>query len=269
MWWTDKVHEHPRFLEHHWRTPSWSYPLRLENRQRIESEVIPAATVVWCAGMKANPLTRLSGTASAATLKEQACHSRCSSSGCTDSAGTSSLAYSDWDTQPAMWSERLLQASCILTSLPKLRVRKWPDDASLKAYYGRMNSNSSYPFRVSGIPVHVIDEFRQLSDDELEKHRIVRRVADKKPGFPCRISLVDAEIGESMLLLNFEHLPGLSPYRSVGPIFVRESANETYSKTNEIPEVLRVPGRLLSVRAYDVKDILVGAGCYSCRIDRA
>jgi hypothetical protein len=163
-----------------------------------------------------------------------------------------------------------------------------------------MNSNSSYPFRVSGIPVHFIDEFRQLSDDQLEKHRIVRRVADKKPGFPCRISLVDAEIGESMLLLNFEHLPGLSPYRSVGPIFVRESANETYSKTNEIPEVLRVPGRLLSVRAYDVKDILVGAdvvesagieqsiqgffgdaraayihvhnagpGCYSCRIDRA
>jgi hypothetical protein len=112
--------------------------------------------------------------------------------------------------------------------------------------------------------------------------------------------LADAEIGESVLLLNFEHLPGLSPYRSVGPIFVRESATETYSKTNEIPEVLRVPSRLLSVRAYDDKDMLVGAdvinamdieqsiqrffgdarvayihvhnarpGCYACRVDRA
>jgi hypothetical protein len=103
-----------------------------------------------------------------------------------------------------------------------------------------------------------------------------------------------------VLLLNFEHLPGLSPYRSVGPIFVRESASETYSKANEIPEVLLFSGRLLSVRAYDDNDMLVGAdvingvdieqsiqrffgdarvayihvhnarpGCYACRVDRA
>lgn len=163
-----------------------------------------------------------------------------------------------------------------------------------------MNPNPAYPFRVSGIPVDVINEFRQLSDDELKKHRVVRRVVDAKPGFPCRVSLEDAEIGESVLLFNFEHLPGPSPYRSVGPVFVRESAIGAYSRTNEIPEVLRVPGRLLSVRAYDDKDMLVGAdvietaeidqliqrlfadanvaylhvhnagpGCYSCRIDRA
>jgi hypothetical protein len=32
-------------------------------------------------------------------------------------------------------------------------------------------------------------------------------------GFPCRVSLVDAEIGESVLLVNYEHLPAASPYR--------------------------------------------------------
>jgi Protein of unknown function (DUF1203) len=164
----------------------------------------------------------------------------------------------------------------------------------------KMNASHAYPFRVSGISADVIDQYRHLSDQELQKHRVVRQIADDKPGFPCRVSLADAEIGESVLLLNFEHLSGLSPYRSVGPIFVRESATETYSKTNEIPEVLRVPGRLLSVRAYDDKDMLVGAsviesaeidqliqerfadtrvaylhvhnarpGCYACRIDRA
>jgi hypothetical protein len=163
-----------------------------------------------------------------------------------------------------------------------------------------MHSNSLYPFRVSGISADIVDQYRHLSDEELKKHRVLRRVADEKPGFPCRVSLEDAEIGESVLLLNFEHLPGLSPYRSVGPIFVRESATETYSKTNEIPQVLRVPGRLLSMRAYDDQDLLVaayviesaeidqtiqrlfgdsgaayihvhnaGPGCYSCRIDRA
>jgi hypothetical protein len=111
---------------------------------------------------------------------------------------------------------------------------------------------------------------------------------------------VDAEIGESLLLLNFGHLMSSSPYRSVGPIFVRESARETYAKVDEIPEVLRAPGRMLSVRAYDSNDMLAGAtvirtaeidqsiqelladcraaylhvhyagpGCFACRVDRA
>jgi hypothetical protein len=162
-----------------------------------------------------------------------------------------------------------------------------------------MNSKPRYPFRVSGIPADVIDGMRHLSDDELKKHRAGRRIVDTRPGFPCRVTLEDAAIGESMLLLNFEHLPGASPYHSVGPIFVRESATETYSRINEIPEVLCVPDRLLSVRAYDERDMLVNAeviesagidqliqrlfanasiayihvhyappGCYSCRIDR-
>jgi len=101
--------------------------------------------------------------------------------------------------------------------------------------YNGVNTSPAYPFRVSGISADVIAQYRHLSNEELQKHRVIRRVADEKPGFPCRVSLVDAEVGESVLLLNFEHLPGLSPYRSVGPIFVRESASETYSKANEIP----------------------------------
>src|ERR1700736_914689 len=168
------------------------------------------------------------------------------------------------------------------------------------ALHDKMNASPAYPFRVSGISADVIDQYRHLSDQELQKHRGVRLIADDKPGFPCRVSLADAEIGESVLLLNFEHLSGLSPYRSVGPIFVRESATETYSRTNELPDVLRVPGRLFSVRAYDDIDMLVvaevtnsgeidqliqrlladakvvylhvhyaGAGCYACRVDRA
>jgi hypothetical protein len=109
-----------------------------------------------------------------------------------------------------------------------------------------MNIKPNYPFRVSGIPAHVIDELRHLSDDELKKYRSVRRLVAACLGFPCRVTLEDAEIGESVLLLNFEHLPGTSPYHSVGPIFVREVATETYSRINQIPEVLRVPGRLFS-----------------------
>jgi hypothetical protein len=163
-----------------------------------------------------------------------------------------------------------------------------------------MDQKLSSSFRVSGISAEVLNEFRQLSDDELRERNVFRYIADKKPGYPCRVSLVDAEVGESLLLINFGHLISSSPYRSVGPIFVRESARETYVRVNEIPEVLRAPGRLLSVRAYDRNDMLAGAsvietakidhaiqelfgnrqvaylqvhyagpGCFACRVDRA
>ena len=122
-----------------------------------------------------------------------------------------------------------------------------------------MNQKAGSSFRVSGISAEVLDEFRQLSDDELRKRNVFRYIADQKPGYPCRVSLVDAEIGESLLLLNFGHLTSSTPYRSIGPIFVRESARETYVGIDEIPEVLRARGRLLSVRAYDSNDMLAGA----------
>jgi hypothetical protein len=93
-----------------------------------------------------------------------------------------------------------------------------------------MHITPPYPFGVSGISADIVKQYRHLSEEELQKHRVLRRVADEKPGFPCRVTLVDAEIGESVFLLNFEHLPGLSPYRSVGPIFVRESATEIIRK---------------------------------------
>jgi Protein of unknown function (DUF1203) len=163
-----------------------------------------------------------------------------------------------------------------------------------------MHQTTGCSFRVSGISAEVLDEFRQLSDDELQQRNVFRYIADQKPGFPCRVSLVDAEIGESLLLLNFGHLKSSTPYRSIGPIFVREAARETYVRVDEIPEVLRARGRMLSVRAYDSNDMLAGAavigtaeidqsiqefladcqvaylhvhyagpGCFACRIDRA
>ena len=124
-----------------------------------------------------------------------------------------------------------------------------------------------------------------------------RMIADAKPGFPCRVSLEDAEPGERVLLVNYEHQPAHSPYRATGPIFVRESAGEAYDGS-QAPPVLR--GWLLSLRAYDVDAMMVDAdvvpgddveaaltrlfargdsatvhihnakrGCYACRVERA
>ncbi len=72
----------------------------------------------------------------------------------------------------------------------------------------------------------------------------MRMQADSKPGYPCRITLEDAEPGESLLLLRWTHLDMQTPYRASGPIFVRELARETGLYRNSIPEQQRI--RLLS-----------------------
>ena len=104
-------------------------------------------------------------------------------------------------------------------------------------------------FRISGLPLASFAPLFALSDAELAERDIVRKVADKKPGFPCRVSLRDADSGERLLLLNYEHLPVASPYRSRHAIYVRENATEAQLDVNEVPELLRT--RLLSLRAFD------------------
>jgi hypothetical protein len=88
-----------------------------------------------------------------------------------------------------------------------------------------------------------------LDDAALAGLGVLRVTADSKPGFPCRVTLEDAEPGETLLLLNHEHLPVANPYRSRHAIFVREGAETPARHMDEIPEQLAT--RLLSVRAFD------------------
>jgi len=152
-------------------------------------------------------------------------------------------------------------------------------------------------FRLSGLPAEPFNELFSLSDDALAERRAVRMVADSDSGFPCRISLTDARRGQTLILVNFEHQPANSPYRSTYAIFVREG-EEHYDRTDEVPEQLR--RRLLSVRGFDDQGMLLDAdvtpgteleslidrlfdnrkiaylhvhnaryGCYAARVDRA
>lgn len=88
-----------------------------------------------------------------------------------------------------------------------------------------------------------------LTDAALAAHGAERHVADAKPGYPCRVSLVDAEPGDTLLLVSHEHLPGPRPYRQRHAIFIREGAVQAMPAPGEIPE--SIARRLLSVRAYD------------------
>lgn len=101
--------------------------------------------------------------------------------------------------------------------------------------------------------VHLFD----LSDPELAAHKACRKIVAAKPGTPCRVSLQDADIGETVILVNYEHQPEDSPYQAKHAIFVRQTAKQAEIGVNEVPEVIRC--RLVSVRFFDRTQMMVGA----------
>jgi len=151
-------------------------------------------------------------------------------------------------------------------------------------------------FTVHGLSPEPFQPLYGLSDDELAARR-ARRVVVDGTGFPERIEMRDAQAGETLLLVNFEHQSADTPYRASHAVYVREGATETWSG-DHLPEVLRQ--RLLSLRAFSADGSMVDAdviegrdaeqlierllgdervayihahyarpGCYAARIDRA
>ena len=151
-------------------------------------------------------------------------------------------------------------------------------------------------YSVRGLPPEPFVPLYGLSVDELAKHRAQRVVVDG-PGFPERVEMRDAEPGETLLLVNFEHQNADTPYRSSHAIYVREGATKAWSG-DHLPEVMRK--RLLSLRGFSAVGMMIDAdvvegreaeplierlfadpavayihahyarpGCYAARIDRA
>jgi hypothetical protein len=151
-------------------------------------------------------------------------------------------------------------------------------------------------FTVSGLSPAPFQPLYGLSDGELATRR-ARRVVVDGSGFPERIEMRDAQAGETVLLVNFEHQGADTPYRSSHAIYVREGATETWSG-HHLPEVMRK--RLLSLRGFSTDGSMIDAdvvegseaepvierlladpavayihahyakpGCYAARIDRA
>jgi hypothetical protein len=152
-------------------------------------------------------------------------------------------------------------------------------------------------FRVTGLDPDLFADLHALSDATLAAKGVQRVRVEQKPNAPCRISLDDAEIGEFVLLLSFDHQPADTPYRQQGPIFVRET-QARFDVIGAIPPALS--RRPLSLRGFDAAHMMIEAdlvdgaeaaglierffanpqvayihahyakrGCFAARIDRA
>jgi hypothetical protein len=112
-------------------------------------------------------------------------------------------------------------------------------------------------YRITGISSTPFEHLYGMTDEALSAHGARRYVVDEKPGFPDRISLRDAEVGETVLLVNFPHQPAHTPYQSNHAIFVLEGAQETAFVVDAVPEVLQ--RRTLSLRAFDAEGWMLDA----------
>lgn len=112
-------------------------------------------------------------------------------------------------------------------------------------------------FIISGLPVEEFQPLFGLPDEELKKRGVIRETADAKPGYPCRITLEDAEPGETVLLLNHQSHKAATPFRSSYAIYVRETAKQTRALTDELPLVFN--NRPIALRIFNKEGMLVGA----------
>jgi len=110
-------------------------------------------------------------------------------------------------------------------------------------------------FQFIALPHERFEHLFSLSDDELQAAGARRVIVDEKPGSPCRVSLVDVDVGETALLMHFVHHDVGSPYRGSGAIYIKEGVRTVTPAVDEIPFMFT--HRLLSVRGYDDTGMLV------------
>ena len=112
-------------------------------------------------------------------------------------------------------------------------------------------------FQIFGLAPDLFSHLFSLSDDALQQQSIQRCKVDENSGFPDRIGLRDMEAGETALLLNYEHLPVKSPYRSRHAIFISETPQAAAHYVDEVP--LSLVNRIISLRAFDEADHIIQA----------
>jgi hypothetical protein len=111
-------------------------------------------------------------------------------------------------------------------------------------------------FRVLGLSPDAFRTYFDLSDEQLTSVGALRVVADE-PQLPCRVSLKHARVGDELLLINFEHQPGDTPYRARHAIYVNRHSTRAFDGVDVIPETIRT--RLVSVRAFDAGHMMIDA----------
>ena len=110
-------------------------------------------------------------------------------------------------------------------------------------------------YTIRGLDPQPFQPLFLLSDDELGRRRMKRMTVTDKPSFPCRVSLVDRDIGEEVILLNHVSHDVANPYRASHAIFVADAERGEF--VGEVPPVFET--RMLSLRGFDGDGMMADA----------
>jgi hypothetical protein len=110
-------------------------------------------------------------------------------------------------------------------------------------------------YRITGLDPAPFRPLFALSDEELAERGMARMTVTEKPSFPCRVSLVDRDVGEQVILLNHISHDVANPYRASHAIFVADAEQAEF--VDELPPVFA--SRMLSLRAFDADGMMADA----------
>jgi len=110
-------------------------------------------------------------------------------------------------------------------------------------------------YRITGLDPAPYNPLFGLTDRELAERGVVRMTVTKKPSFPCRVSLVDRNIGEQVLLLNHISHDVANAYRASHAIFVADAEQAEF--VDRVPPVFET--RVLSLRGFDSDGMMADA----------
>lgn len=113
------------------------------------------------------------------------------------------------------------------------------------------------PFQIHALPAQPFAALSALSDADLPARLVQRQLVDKQPGYPCRVSLEDARVGETVYLLHYTHQAAATPFRASHAIYVREGVASAAVPRGIVPHMIRI--RIFSLRAFDADGMLVNA----------
>ena len=119
-----------------------------------------------------------------------------------------------------------------------------------------MRDKKRMTYRITGLEPARFAHLFLLDEESLAARGVVRMAVTDKPGFPCRITLDDAEPGETVLLLNHESIAS-GPYAARHAIFVSEGRDRPAVYDDRVPPAL--DRRKLSLRGFDQDDLMVDA----------
>jgi Protein of unknown function (DUF1203) len=108
-------------------------------------------------------------------------------------------------------------------------------------------------YRITGLAPEPFAPLFALSDAELAERGARRVIAEADRGFPCRVSLRDADKGDQLILIHHTSHDVATPYRSAYAIYVREGV-EPAEYVDTTPPVFE--GRPLGLRGFDAGGML-------------